>query len=151
MHMVSDQLQLLLVALLPLQQLVRAAAAAGGAARVEECGSGPPALQRWQMGEPQAGFIYNPGSRQCLNVAGCQTDVIFDVCALAPKQTCGGAGLHGQPNEEFTLNGSRLISALPGGSTGSCVSLFLVAQTVRTVTMVPAVPARQIMLGCTTA
>ena len=85
-----------------------------GAAWVAACGYGPAALQDWQLGVPQTGFLYNSASHQCLNVAGCRTDVIFDGCSTAPKQTCGGAGLHGQPNEEFTRNGSRLISALPG-------------------------------------
>ena len=85
-------------------------------ARVAKCGSGPAALQQWQLGAPQAGFLYNSASHQCLNVAGCQSSVIFDSCSIAPKQTCGGAGLRGQPNEVFTQNGSRLVSALPGAN-----------------------------------
>ena len=69
-------------------------------------------MQKWELGAPQAGFVYNSATRQCLNVAGCQTDVIFDHCSLAPRITC--SGLAGQPNEEFALHGSRLVSALPG-------------------------------------
>ena len=84
----------------------------GSRAQVVGCGSGPPGLQQWELGAPQAGFVYNSASRLCLNVAGCQTNVIFDDCSLAPKITC--KGLKGQPNEEFAQNGSRLTSALPG-------------------------------------
>lgn len=91
-----------------------APAAAGGPARVATCGTGPAALQHWKMGVPQSGFLHNTATEQCLNVAGCATEIIYDGCDIEPKQTCGGAGLKGQPNEIFALNGSRILSALPG-------------------------------------
>jgi hypothetical protein len=64
------------------------------------------------VGSPEAGFFRNAATKQCLNVAGCSNPVIFDGCSAAPTQTCGGAGLKGQPNEQFTLNGTRVLSAL---------------------------------------
>ena len=59
-------------------------------ARVAKCGSGPAALQQWQLGAPQAGFLYNSASHQCLNVAGCATSIIYDSCATGDTKTCGG-------------------------------------------------------------
>ena len=96
------------------QTVPRSSSHSSSRAQVAKCGGGPAAMQKWELGAPQAGFLYNSATHQCLNVAGCHTEVIFDHCSLAPKLTC--SGLTGQPNEEFALNGSRLVSALPGAN-----------------------------------
>jgi hypothetical protein len=83
-------------------------------ARVVKCSHGDP-QQVWTHNVPQAGFIYNNATNLCLNVAGCATKVMGDICTKAPQQTCGGQGFRGQLNEVFALNGARITSALPGG------------------------------------
>jgi hypothetical protein len=93
--------------------LLRSAPAAAGHARVARCADPLTPSQLWTLGSPEAGFFRNAATKQCLNVAGCSNPVIFDGCSAAPTQTCGGAGLKGQPNEQFTLNGTRVLSALP--------------------------------------
>ena len=85
--------------------------AAAGPVRVAKCGAGPAELQRWAFNTPEQGFVRNNATRQCWNVAGCHTELIYDQCE-AGVQTCGGAGLKGQPNEQFTQKGARLISAI---------------------------------------
>ena len=82
-------------------------------ARLANCSQGDP-RQEWVHGTPQAGFLQNKATKQCLNVAGCATEVMADTCTKAPQQTCGGQHLHGQPNEIFALNGTQITSALPG-------------------------------------
>ena len=91
---------------------------AGGPVRVAKCGAGPAELQRWAFNSPEAGFVRNTATRQCWNVAGCHTDLIYDACEVG-VQTCGGAGLKGQPNEQFTLKGTQLVSAIEN----KCVTL----------------------------
>eukprot|EP01052_Picozoa_sp_SAG31_P041190 SAG31_NODE_6178_length_2136_cov_0.998036_2_plen_403_part_00 len=83
-------------------------------ARLAECSHGDP-QQVWSYGVPQAGFIQNNATKQCLNVAGCATNVMVDTYTKAPEQTCGGQHLHGQPNEVFVFNGTQILSTLPGG------------------------------------
>ena len=58
-------------------------------AKVQECG-GEPTLQQWEIGSPEAGFISNNASKQCLNVEGCATSIIYDGCASGDTKTCGG-------------------------------------------------------------
>ncbi len=89
-------------------------AAVGTQARVAKCTEPPIPTQLWTLDSPQKGFVYNSVEKLCLNVAGCHNPVIFDGCTTAPKQTC--SGLKGQPNEQFILNGTRVLSALPGSS-----------------------------------
>ena len=94
--------------------LLGCAPAVAPRARVATCTEPSTPSQRWTLGTPEAGFFYNSAEKLCLNVAGCRNPVIYDGCTAAPKQTCGGQGLRGQPNEQFTLNGTRVLSALPG-------------------------------------
>ncbi len=65
----------------PYVQLPIAPAAARGGeyvqARVAECG-GEPASQAWAWDSPAQGFLLNNASKQCLNVDGCQTEIIYD-------------------------------------------------------------------------
>jgi hypothetical protein len=120
-----------------------AAAAAYSPMKVQECG-GEPADQKWQMGQPLSGFISNPATKDCLNVAGCGTKVIYDSCTVAGK-TCGPPGAGKFANERWTLSDKgQLISALSAAHPSE--PLCATVQTDDTVMLtkcVTAVPANQ--------
>lgn len=80
-------------------------------ARVAECG-GEPSAQAWSFDTPAAGFIRNNASGSCLNVANCESDMIYDGCVTSGT-TCNPAGHF--YNEQFSLTAAgELVSALPG-------------------------------------
>eukprot|EP01052_Picozoa_sp_SAG31_P024688 SAG31_NODE_2117_length_6412_cov_7.762712_5_plen_153_part_00 len=79
--------------------------------KLEECG-GEPADQKWTFDKPMAGFIFNPATKQCLNVEGCGSKVIYDACTTSGK-TCGPPGTGKFANERWSITASgQLVSAL---------------------------------------
>jgi hypothetical protein len=99
---------------------------------VAECG-GEPAAQNWTLNDPAVGFLSNTPSAGaapvCLNVADCQTEVIYDGCTTSGP-TCAGPGKYS--NQQWTLpppgaGGGRLVSALPGGL---CATVAMPGRTV---------------------
>ena len=103
------------------QQAVAAAAANDSspeyeAAKVQECG-GEPTLQQWDIGVVEPGYISNSASKQCLNVEGCGSSIIYDGCTTGAEPTCGGGHQGFHPNEQFTLQANgQITSALRGNS-----------------------------------
>jgi hypothetical protein len=68
-------------------------------ATMAECG-GEPALQQWSYNASGLGEVSNVatgGHRSCLNVANCQSEVIYDGCSPAQPFGCGS-------NEAFTYD-----------------------------------------------
>jgi hypothetical protein len=57
------------------------------AVKVQECG-GEPAQQKWAFDKPSPGQISNDNGKICLNVAGCETEMIYDGCEK-PAKPCG--------------------------------------------------------------
>lgn len=80
--------------------------------RVAECG-GEPAQQKWVFDKPSKGQISNGDGKLCLNVAGCETEIIVDGCEK-PVKPCGTVTpAHPFPNEDFTLGANgNLVSAI---------------------------------------
>lgn len=86
------------------------------AAKVQECG-GEPTLQQWDIGVVEPGYISNSASKQCLNVEGCGSSIIYDGCTTGAEPTCGGGHQGFHPNEQFTLQANgQITSALRGNS-----------------------------------
>jgi len=82
-------------------------------ARVAECG-GEPSAQNWTFNAPASGFLTNAANDVCLNVADCETAIIFDGCTTTGS-TCSGKNKFN--NEQWTLNDrGGLLSALPGAA-----------------------------------
>jgi len=80
-------------------------------ARVAECG-GEPSAQAWSFDAPAAGYIRNNASGFCLNIANCQSEMIYDGCVTSGA-TCNPPGHYF--NEQFLLSADgALVSALPG-------------------------------------
>lgn len=80
-------------------------------ASVAECG-GEPAGQTWKFNVPATDYLNNAANNVCLNVANCETEVIYDGCTTG--KTCNPPGEY--YNQQWTLDArGALVSALPGG------------------------------------
>eukprot|EP00038_Savillea_parva_P017955 m.21952 g.21952 ORF g.21952 m.21952 type:complete len:584 (-) comp3945_c0_seq1:96-1847(-) len=82
------------------------------AAKVQECG-GEPDAQKWALGKPADGFLFNAANNVCLNVEACGKTVIYDGC-VTTGVTCGSTNASFHPNEEWITSASSIQSQLPG-------------------------------------
>ena len=85
-------------------------------ATLAECG-GEPELQVWEFNTPATSFVYNAKTKQCLNVEGCRSILIYDGCTYdAGRMGCDGTASLPYPNEMFRVNATdkSLRSFLPG-------------------------------------
>ena len=93
-------------------------------ALLAEC-KGEPSLQNWTLSDSTnlptfpPGFLLNPASSNCLNVANCQTEVIYDGCTIT-KGTCSGPGTY--KNEQWVFQNGALVSLLQPGNLCATVS-----------------------------
>lgn len=71
-------------------------------ANVEECG-GEPSQQQWQFNTPMSGFVYNAATQLCLNVANCETQIIYDGCTTTGGELGFGRGRRTRPRITLCL------------------------------------------------
>ena len=117
----------------------------GAPAMLRPCSASDPA-QQWVWDSPAPGYLSNsqPGGagRQCLNVYGCKSQVVYWSCLTTGGTCCGAScyqGLIWRHNASSSSSspaggGGQLVSALPGGG---CVTVAQPVSTASTLTLQP--------------
>ncbi len=85
----------------------------GAPAALAACNASDP-LQLWEWDAPGKGYVSNEAASQCLNVYGCQDEVVYWSC-LVSGGTCCGPTCYDNLMWMLSANGQLVTSDVHGG------------------------------------